>query len=141
MEYHFKYHKDKRGGYWTECIELEGCYTQGDSKTELENNMKEALNLHLAEPADSKLFFPFPSKSVKGKNIIKVPVEPKIAFAMLLRQYRIKKGYSQRKAAEKLGKELYSYQKLESVKSANPTLKTLGHLKTAFPDLNLKLVF
>ena len=141
MEYHFRYYKDERGGYWAKCVEVEGCQTQGDTISELEKNMNEVLNLCLAEPPDSKFIIPYPKKSVRGKNIIKVKVDPRVAFAMILRQYRIERGYSQRQAAEKLGKELFSYQKLESVKSANPTLKTLTLLQNSFPDLKLEMVF
>jgi len=42
MYYHFKIHKEP-DGYWAECIELEGCVTQGDSLDELQKNMEEAL--------------------------------------------------------------------------------------------------
>jgi len=46
MWYHFEVHKDKIG-YWAECVELSGCYTQGDSKQELYANIQEALDLYL----------------------------------------------------------------------------------------------
>jgi antitoxin HicB len=44
MKYHFKIYK-KDGGYWAQCIELEGCITQADTLKELYKNMQEALNL------------------------------------------------------------------------------------------------
>ena len=62
MFYHFKIHKDGRGGMWAECLELDGCRAQGDSTKELEKNMKEALDLFLSEPLDSDLVFPLPKK-------------------------------------------------------------------------------
>ena len=46
MKYHFKVHKEEKG-FWAECIELEGCCTQGDSKEELIENMKDALSIYL----------------------------------------------------------------------------------------------
>ena len=140
MEYHFKIHKEING-YWAECVELDGCNTQGDSVEELNLNMSEVLDLFLAEPSDSKYILPLPKKKVAGKNISKIAVSPQIAFSMLLRQYRLEKGYSQRQAAKKIGKKLYSYQKLESAKTSNPTLKTLDMLKKYFPELKLNLVF
>jgi len=45
MKYHFKVHKE------------------GNSKEELFENMKEALNLYLEEPEDSTFLIPFPKKN------------------------------------------------------------------------------
>ena len=59
MKYHFKVHKEKEG-FWAECIELQGCVTQGDTKEELEANMKEALNLYLEENEDFEYLAPLP---------------------------------------------------------------------------------
>lgn len=53
MKYHFKIHKEGKG-YWAQCIELEGCITQADSRKELKKRMQEALNLYIDEPVDSK---------------------------------------------------------------------------------------
>ena len=53
MKYHFRLKKEKKG-YTAFCIELKGCQTQGDTKSELEKNMREALDLYLDEPANSK---------------------------------------------------------------------------------------
>lgn len=53
MRYHFKVHKEKEG-FWAECIELEGCVTQADTKEELNLNMQEALNLYLEEVEDDE---------------------------------------------------------------------------------------
>jgi predicted RNase H-like HicB family nuclease len=48
VTYHFRVHR--RGGLWAECIELEECVTQGRDRAELEVNLREALNVVLAEP-------------------------------------------------------------------------------------------
>ncbi len=112
MRYHFKVHEEKKG-YWAECIELKGCSTQANSKKELIENASEALNLYLDEPENSKIIFPNPLSSVKRKQIIEVPVDPKIAFAMALRQERVKNNLTQSQVAKKLGlKNAYSYQRL-----------------------------
>jgi antitoxin HicB len=141
MYYHFKIHNDS-DGLWGECIELEGCSTQADTMEELKNNMEEALNLYLDEPANSKTIFPFPDTTVKNsKNIAKVKVDPQIAFANYLRMLRLKHHMTQKQTAQKLGlKHLYSYQRLESSKKANPELRTLEKIKEVFPEFNLDLV-
>ncbi|OUR97946.1 HicB family protein [Halobacteriovorax marinus] len=142
MKYHFEIHKEKKG-YWAECIELEGCSTQADSRDELLENMKEALNLYLDEPEDSKIDFPLPKKRVKKvEQIVTVAVNSKVAFALLLRHARHEKKLSQTKMAKLLNyKSVFSYQKLESSKSANPTLLKVQRLKEVLPNLRLDLLF
>ncbi len=137
MYYHFKIHKEE-DGYWAECVELKGCVTEGDSLRELQKNMEEALNLYLDKPDNSDITFPMPSKEVKGENIVEVPVNPKIAFALMLRMLRKKKGLAQSEIAKLLGmKNIYSYQRLERSKQANPSLTTLAKLKKVFPELKV----
>ena len=137
MRYHFKLHKNK-DGFWAECVELKGCLTQGDSKTELRHNMKEALNLYLSEPTNSKATFPLPKKRFSGRNIVEVSVEPKVALAFLLRKTRLGHGLTQSQAAKRLGLSgLYSYQRLENYKTANPEFETIVRIKKAFPELDI----
>jgi antitoxin HicB len=141
MYYHFKVHKDKKG-YWAECIELKGCHTQADTKEELLKNMQEVLNLYLDEPENSKIVFPLPELSTKSKNCVEVPVDPRIAFAQILRMLRIRKGITQHDAAKTLGmKNIYSYQRLESSRMVNPNLKTLIKIKRIFPEFDINNVF
>lgn len=136
MKYHFKIHKEG-SGYWGECLELTGCVSQGKSLDDLEKNLKEALDLYLDEPEDSRVIFPMPKKTVRGKSVIDVEVDPQIALAFLLRTERLRKKWTQRVTAQHLGIPLYSYQKLESSKTANPEWKTLIKLRRVFPQLNL----
>lgn len=92
MIYHFKIHKEKRG-FSAQCIELSGYLTQGDTFKELQENMQEALNLYIAEPSDSTDLAALPDDSIKkSKNIVKVAVDPDIAFAFFARYRRIKYG-------------------------------------------------
>jgi len=141
MFYNFKIHKDKNG-YWAECVELKGCVTQAETYDELLNNMEEVLNLYLDEPADSKIIFPLPKDDINKKNIIKIPVDHKIAFALKMKILRAKKGLSQRQVADLLGmKNIYSYQRLESSKKANPSLSTIARIKNIFPDFNIDDIF
>lgn len=136
MKYNFKIHKETKG-YWAECIELEGCVTQGDTMEELKYNMSEALNLYLSEDDDSKLIFPKP-KNLKAKNVVAVEVEPAVALAMSVRQERLKQGKTQIEMMRFLDiKNLSNYQRLENPKKANPEFKTLIALIKKLPQLDI----
>ncbi len=137
MKYHFKVHKEGKG-FWAQCIELEGCITQADSRKELDKRMQEALNLYIDEPANSKDLAALPDDSIAvSRNVVEVHVDPSIAFAFTVRYNRIKKGLTQQEAADRLGFEhINSYQRLESRK-CNPTLRILSQLKKAFPDFSV----
>jgi antitoxin HicB len=92
MEYHFKIHKE-RTGFWAQCIELSGCLTQASTLKELQANMREALNLYVEESEDSDDVACLPDNSITlKKNVVKVAVDPQVAFAFLVRFYRIKHG-------------------------------------------------
>ena len=137
MKYHFKIHREK-SGFWAECLELAGCRTQANSQVELFHNMSEALNLFLSEPADSKLFFPLPKKNPRSADTVAVNVRPGVAFAVILRRLRLRHGFTQKDVALKMGfKNLYSYQRLENGKTANPELATLVEIKKVFPEFSL----
>ncbi len=137
MRYHFKIHKERKG-YWAQCVELQGCRTQGGNLEELHRNMKEALNDFLDEPVASRLAFPPPRKRVPGRSVVEVEVAPRVALAAQLRGLRIKHQLSQKRAAALIGmKGLYSYQRLESSKTANPEFETLIRIKRAFPEFEL----
>lgn len=138
MKYHFKVHKEENM-FWAECLELEGCNTQGKTKEDLFENMKEVLDLYLDEPEDSKKVFPKPNSKLSGRNVVAVPVDPRISWAVLLRNARLNRGMTQKEAAKALNiKNLYAYQKLESSKTANPELATMIRIKKVFPELNLE---
>lgn len=138
MKYHFKIHKEKNG-YWGMCVELNGCFSQGDNLKDLKMNLKESLDLYLDEPDDSDVVFPLPKRRVAGRNIIAITVDPQIALANLVRFERLKRHWSQKLAAKELGMPLYSYQRLEHSETANPEWKTLIKLRRVFPDLDLNL--
>jgi predicted RNase H-like HicB family nuclease len=88
MDYHFKVHKEG-DGFWAECCELNGCFTQGDTLDEAYEACGEALEVYLYAPDDSKRIFPLPDETLDGKrNIIKV-MAPQKAVAILLRNYRL----------------------------------------------------
>lgn len=137
MKYHFKIHKEGKG-FWAECIELSGCFTQADSIEELRKNMQEALNLYIEEPEDSKKLAALPDDSISlSRSMVEVQVDPSVAFAFMVRYNRIQQGLTQQEAANKLGFEnIYSYQRLEN-KKCNPTLKILFQIKKGFPNFSV----
>ena len=68
MKYHFKIQKEDKG-YFAQCIELPGCITQGETLEELQRNMREALNLYIEEPEDSKDLAALPDEKIKRSKI------------------------------------------------------------------------
>jgi predicted RNase H-like HicB family nuclease/DNA-binding XRE family transcriptional regulator len=137
MKYHFRIHKN--GGLWAECIEFEGCVTQGKNRAALNRNMKEALDLYLDEPESSRMTFPSPRARVTGPGIAVVEVDSGVAFSMQLRQLRIRANLTQKQAAARLGmRSLFSYQRLE--RRSNPSLATIKKVKGLFPDFSLDSV-
>lgn len=141
MKYHFKIHRSKRG-FWAEGLELPGCKSQGDSLEELRQNLSEALDLYLEEPPESPVCFPLPDSTIAlNKNVVKVRVSSRVAFAFLLKRTRMTHDLSQRQVAESIGyKNLYSYQRLESADKANPALETICKIKQVFPEFSLDAV-
>lgn len=137
MKYHFKIRREKKG-FSAQCMELEGCFTEGDSMKELLKNMQEVIDLYIQEPEDSTDLAPFPDDSIrKSKNVVEVALDPEIAFSFMVRYYRIKHRMTQAEAAKKMGFEnLYSYQRLEA-KRCNPSLKIISKIKQLFPDFSV----
>lgn len=105
---------------------------------ELRKNMQEALNLYIEEPDNSKRLANLPDDSIPpSRNIVEVQLDPSIAFAFMVRYYRIKHGLTQQQVASKLGFEnIYSYQRLEN-KKCNPTLKMISQIKKIFPEISI----
>ena len=141
MKYHFKVHRDSKQGYWAECIELDGCFTQGNTMAELRANMEEALALYVQEVKGEDFLAPLPDRSIEcSRSVVEVPLDPKVAFSLLLRHERRKRGLTQQEARELMGfRNLYSYQRLE--REANPTLEMLGRILSIFPQFPLKRAF
>jgi len=138
LKYHFKIHKEKKG-YWAKGVEIHWANTQADTLEELGRNMKDVLELCLEEPDDRSTFIPpMPIRSLKGKNIVEVSPDPKVALAALIRKERIEAKLSQREAAARMGiKHISQYQRLESGKTANAELGTLAKLKKVFPAISV----
>jgi len=136
MRYTFQIHEDD-SMYWGECRELPGCVSQGTTQEELKDNLTEALNLYLEESPDSNVHSILPCKGGSlDPGDISIPVEPELAFGVLLRAARHASRLTQKQAAERLGmKNLYSYQRLEQ--RSNPTLSMLEKIQQVFPQISL----
>jgi len=107
MKYHFKIHKEGKR-FWAQCLELEGCITQGKNVKALHKNMQEALNLYIQEPDDSTDLAPFPDSSIrKSKNVVEVALDPEIAFSFMVRYYRIKQGLQYKKTRRRRDMEKF----------------------------------
>lgn len=101
--------------------------------------MAEALNLYLEEPKSSRALFPQPGRAPRSPHVVSVEVEPSVAFALQLRQSRLRRRLTQKETARRLGmRSLYSYQRLE--RRANPSLATIKKVTALFPDLSLDFV-
>jgi len=139
MKYHFKIHKEGNG-FWAECLEIPSCLTQGDTREELQANMEDAINTYLQEPSESDELAPLPNDTITtGRNVVVVTVDPQVAIGFNVRYNRIKKGITQKQAAEKLGmRNLYSYQRLE--RKCNPSISTIGKLYKLFPLFSVDAV-
>ncbi len=139
MKYHFKIHKEGNG-FWAQCIELQGCITEADTIAALQENMQDALNLYIEEPSNSKDLAAMPDQSIKlSKTVVEVSIDPQIAFAFLVRYWRIKHGLTQQEASKRMGfDKIYSYQRLET-KKCNPSLKTMSMVKKLYPEFSIDL--
>lgn len=40
-------HQEEDGGYWVECPSLPGCFSQGDTREEALENIKEAIEAYI----------------------------------------------------------------------------------------------
>ncbi|MGA7923824.1 MAG: type II toxin-antitoxin system HicB family antitoxin [Thermoplasmata archaeon] len=47
-----KVYRAEEGGFWAECPELPGCFTQGETLTEVRKNARVAISLYLETLAE-----------------------------------------------------------------------------------------
>ncbi|MBB6481861.1 type II toxin-antitoxin system HicB family antitoxin [Spirochaeta isovalerica] len=141
MEYHFEIFEEEDGGFWAESVELKGCLSDGKTLEELKSRLEDALNLYLNEPPGSSQVFPLPDKKLdRDERYIRIPVQPNIAFALLVRHYRISRNLTLEQAQKRIGlKNRNSYVRLET--PGNPTMESISLVKKAFPEINLNDCF
>ena len=137
MIYFAKLHKEQ-GGYWTEFPELDCTGSDGTTLNEIRKNSKEALEGILESLFDRECNIPSP-KLRRGKNWLPITVDDSIAIPIILRQFRLAHGLTLVKMAKRLGVAYQSYQVLETLHKANPTIKTLRNVAQALeiPVLDL----
>ncbi len=139
MIYFAKVGKQKDGSYLVEFPELPGCLTEGKSKADALENAKEALDGWLAANCDRDLSIHAPVNR-KGSAYHPVEVDLNIAFAVKLRLVRAHLGMTQTEAAKKLKISQQAYAKLESPRTANPSLSTIKKIAESLQVSVLKLV-
>lgn len=47
MKYKAIIHEAEEGGYWAEVPSLPGCFSQGETQSEVKDNIKEAIEVYL----------------------------------------------------------------------------------------------
>lgn len=129
IRYQMKVHKEG-GVFWAEFPDLPGCFTQANSKEELEGHAREALSLYLEEARDPKWKVP-PAKTRKGRSYVWVNPYEDVAVALMIRQARLQAGLTQKQLAKRLGISFQQLQKLETPGKSNPTVKTLAAISEA----------
>ncbi|MBP9673584.1 MAG: type II toxin-antitoxin system HicB family antitoxin [Bacteriovoracaceae bacterium] len=137
MKYFAKITKQKNHSYVVEFPQLIGCLTEGKNIIQAQKNAHEALNGWLISNCDRKLNIPEP-KILKSPHHYPIDVEPSIAFAIMLRKIRQKKGITQTDLAKKLKISQQAYAKLETPLITNPSLKTIDKISEA---LDVKFYF
>ncbi|MGK0181285.1 MAG: putative RNase H-like HicB family nuclease [Halioglobus sp.] len=143
MKYHFQFQEEENGRFSAFCIELDGCFTEGDSFEDLLHNMQEALDLYIdePEPEDGGYLSPLPNCEIKSsRNIVEVRLDPTLAFGLLLKHERIGQGKRQEDLKKEMGFDrIYSYQRLE--KKVNAGIETIDKVKQVFPNFPVEKVF
>ncbi len=130
MIYFAKLHRGK-SGYWTELLEFNAPGSEGSSIAEVTANSKEALEGILESLFDRECKIPNP-KIRRGGNWLPLTVDDSIAIPIILRQLRLAHGLTLKQMAGRLGITYQSYQALETLHKANPTIKTLRKVAEAF---------
>ena len=138
IKYQAKIYKDGKS-YSVEFPDLPGCFSSGETKAEAVKFAKDALSLWLEEARDPKWDIP-KATSRKGKDYHWIAPHEDVAIPLMIRQARLKHGYSQREFAKLLKMSVQQLQKLETPGKSNPTVKTLVLISQALnEEFSIKL--
>ena len=137
MKYYARINKQKDGKYLVEFLDLPGCLTEGKTLAMAIINAEEALSGWLASHCDRNMNVLDP-KTRKGRDFYPISVDLRVAFAVLLRKVRIKKGLTQNQVASLLGISQQAYARMEIPSKTNPSLSTVQNISKV---LNTKLEF
>ena len=127
LKYPAKFHSAEEGGYWVEFPDLKGCFTQGDTLEEARENDIEALTLWLEVHFERNYHVPEPS-TLTGKNVHFITPAPHVLMPILIRKARTAQGLSQKEVSERLGIKYQVYQRFESPRRFNATIKKLEQI-------------
>lgn len=100
------FRKEKDGGYYVFCREVEGVFSQGDTLEEARAMITDALNGVVRSVLNDNLenyFIAAEYKPKKGDIIEPVNIDPLLQAAVTLRMAREKASLTQKKAAELSG--------------------------------------
>lgn len=132
IKFQAKIYKDGNR-YSVEFPDLPGCFSDGKTKEQALEYAKEALSLFLEEARDPKWIIP-KARVYKGKNYHWITPNEDIAVPLMIRDARLKHGYSQRELAKLLKISVQQLQKLETPGKSNPTVRTLVQISKALEE-------
>jgi len=139
IRYQARVYRDGKS-YSVEFPDLPGCFSDGESKDKALENAKESLSLYLEEARDPKWNVP-KAKERKGSQYYWVRPYEDVAIPLMIRQARLKHGFSQNKMAELLNMTVQQLQKLETPGKSNPTVRTLAAITEVLDEqLEISLV-
>ena len=67
-------HEEEEGGYWAEVEELPGCFASGETLDELEQDVKAAIEQHLAALKETGQPIPVGQISTDGVRRWEIPI-------------------------------------------------------------------
>ena len=132
IKFQAKIYKDGNR-YSVEFPDLPGCFSDGGTLEEAKEYAREALSLYLEEARDPKWIVP-KAKTYKGKNYYWVSAHEEVAIPLMIRNARLKHGFSQREFAKLLKMSVQQLQKLETPGKSNPTVRTLVQISKALDE-------
>jgi predicted RNase H-like HicB family nuclease len=71
-----KVYRAEEGGYWAECPELPGCFTQGETLVEVRRNARQAMTLYLEALADRLATPPAPARRTRPVARLRFALAP-----------------------------------------------------------------
>ena len=121
--------------YDVEFPDLPGCLTYGETFEDAQINAAEALTGYLASIEIRKHGIPPMTAIQQGQNnMYNIFPESNVAFSIWLKETRLKKGMTQKEAAEKIGIKYQAYQRYERPETSNPTLKMIEKIQNLFNE-------
>lgn len=116
-----------------EFPDFPGCFSSGGTKEEALEHAREALSLWLEEARDPKWKLPIAKKRT-GRDFYWVTPHEDVAIPLMIRNARLKHGFSQKNFAKLLNMTVQQLQKLETPGKSNPTVKTLVLISRALNE-------